>query len=181
MKKLFVLLIVLLSIAALPASSDLGGGIGLSLDYFRYYDSSFEEVNANELVLSASGSNTFDANGVFGINYSLGYGFPFNELTNFKNVHMATAAMFNFKASSWLSLSLTAGLHNSILIFKDNATDQFGLEAGFSLLFYPISQMSIELSMGYIMPLVSFYKNVITPVALDQHIMLYGLTFSYVY
>lgn len=179
MKKIGLLLLSLILIGNLHANPM--GGIGLSLDYLRYYDSSFSELTANELVLSASGRNTFDSNEMFGINYSVGYGFPFNEMTTFKNVHMATSAIVDFKASSWLTLSLSAGLHNTIYIFKNAITDQLGFETGLSLIFTPVNGFEIETSAGYVMPLVSFYEKTVSPIALDSHIMMYGITFSYAY
>ena len=118
---------------------------------------------------------------MFGINYSVGYGFPFNEMTTFKNVHMATSAIVDFKASSWLTLSLSAGLHNTIYIFKNAITDQLGFETGLSLIFTPVNGFEIETSAGYVMPLVSFYEKTVSPIALDSHIMMYGITFSYAY
>ena len=180
MKKIGLLLLSLILIGNLHANP-MGGGIGLSLDYLRYYDSGFSELTANELVLSASGRNTFDSNEMFGINYSVGYGFPFNEMTTFKNVHMATSAIVDFKASSWLTLSLSAGLHNTIYIFKNAITDQLGFETGLSLIFTPVNGFEIETSAGYVMPLVSFYEKTVSPIALDSHIMMYGITFSYAY
>lgn len=179
MKKRFIVCSLLMIAVLVPLCAS--GGIGVSVDAYRNYDSSFNRVDANEVVISVIGNNTFDKNDMFGIQYSVGYGYPFNELKGFNNVHMSLSSLFDFEASDWLSLELTLGLHNEIYIFRGTPTDQFGVGAGAALDFSPVSFLSIRLSANYIMPLVSFYGNRMQLVALDRHVMTYGISFAYSY
>lgn len=59
MKRLIVVTALLLAMSTLFAAQD-AGRIGVQFDYSGYLESDSNPVNAQELILSVSGSNFFD-------------------------------------------------------------------------------------------------------------------------
>ena len=180
MKRLIVVTALLLAISTLFAAQD-AGRIGVQFDYSGYLESDSNPVNAQELILSVSGSNFFDENRIFGIGYSIGYGFTFDGLTDFNPLHLDVAAIFSFDITSWFAIEPRVGVFDIIYIFNDIASTEFGMSLGCGFEFKPIEHLGVSLLLDYSLPLVSGYGKSSSTVAFDKHLLSCGVAVSYLY
>lgn len=179
MKRLTVSVILLfIFVLALPAASMGGGNVGADVSYFRHYNRSLSNVESQEVVIGISNDNYFDSEGIFGLGLDVGYGFAFGQLRGFDAIHLGADALFRIPMNDFMAFIFSIGIRDSIYVFNNIDTNEFGWGCGMSLAFKPADFIQLEASLGYTMPIVSSYEGVIAP---NSHIVSCSIAASYLY
>ena len=180
MKRFLIISFLLIAISMLYAAPS-AGRIGIQADYSGYLETDEYSVNAQEAILSVTGANFFDENKMFGLGYSFGYGFTFGGLTEFNPLHLNLAAIFSFNVTPWFSIEPRIGFADTIYIFDNIVSTEFGMLLGCGFEFMPIKHLGLSLLLNYTLPIVSGYGNSYNMVAFEKHLLSCGLAVSYLY
>ncbi len=180
MKRFFALLLCLSILFSISAANNTGR-IGIQFAAQGYIGTDESPANAQEVAISVSGANFFGEDGIFGIGYSFGYGFSFDGLENFKPLHFGLDSIFSLEISDSLSIEPKIGLADTLYIFDDITSNEFGIAIGCGFEYEPINHLGINAAINYTLPIVSSYKNSISTIAFDKHVLSFGLAVNYLY
>ena len=129
MKRILAFLIILVTVFSLSAAPS-AGRIGIQIDQMVHLSNDKHPVEAQEIVLSIAGANYFGESRIFGIGYTAGYGFAFDGLTSFNPIHLNASALVRFSLSDWAAVEPRIGLDDTIYIFNDIVSNEFGFSVG---------------------------------------------------
>ena len=180
MKKIIIFSLVLITVFSLSAASSIGR-VGIQFDARGYIETDENPANAQEASLSITGANFFGKSRMFGVGYSIGYGFPFNSLSYFKPIHFDVDAIFSFNVAKNLSIEPRIGIADTLYVFNDITSNEFGLSAGCGFVYNPVKHLGIGFTIDYTLPIILNYNNSSSTIAFDKHIITTGLSISYLY
>ena len=180
MKRILAFLIILVTVFSLSAAPS-AGRIGIQIDQMVHLSNDKHPVEAQEIVLSIAGANYFGESRIFGIGYTAGYGFAFDGLTSFNPIHLNASALVRFSLSDWAAVEPRIGLDDTIYIFNDIVSNEFGFSVGCNIELTPVDFIGLNIGVDYKIPIVSSYGNSSSTVAFEKSALSFGLALSYLY
>ena len=177
-KAILLFVLVVFSVVSVYAFS---GRIGAQVSYDRYYNSKFNTVTSQGVSVDVIGANTFGNSNIFGLEYYASKEFTYGENAGTNPWRFGVSSLFEFNVSDFLSLDLAAGAEYGLIPFGEIIANTLGVTAGYNMNFEVIPHFTISLGFDYTMPIMMFYGNTAKLIALDNHIISYGLMFSYSY
>ena len=143
--------------------------------------SSSGSLAAQGVAVSVQGSNVFDKNNIFGLEYTFGYPVMFGRLGNDNIFMLSLKAIADLKPTSGFGIIIKLGPGFSAAKSSIKDYNTFDVMAGVEFYYKLKDDVSLGFDIEYKTPILIFYDKTASEIAFTQHFLRYGLFAKYIY
>lgn len=153
-----------------------GGGITHNI-----FLSETGSLRAQGVGVNVVGSNVFDRNNIFGLEYTFGYPVMFGRLGNDHIFMLSLKAIADVKPITNFSVVFKLGPGFSAVKSSIINYNTFDVIVGAELYYKLKDDVSLGFNIEYKTPILIFYDKTVHEIAFTQHYITYGLFAKYIY